>query len=83
MEDGLWGKDVRCQFGLKDLKGGPVIRVERLNGRSGDDPALPFGQRVNPHFCRNRDRSKSLERREEVRLELDSFKLGVHDSLIF
>ena len=30
-------KDVGCQFGLKDLEGGPVIQVIGLEGSSRDD----------------------------------------------
>ena len=30
--------DVGCQFGLKDLKGGPVIEIERLDRSPGYDP---------------------------------------------
>ncbi len=30
--------DVGCQFGLKDLKGGPVVEVERFDRSPGDDP---------------------------------------------
>jgi hypothetical protein len=29
-------KDVRGQFGLKNLKGGPIVEVVRLDGSSGD-----------------------------------------------
>jgi hypothetical protein len=31
------GDDVRCEFRLKNLEGGPVIQVIRLNRGSGDD----------------------------------------------
>jgi hypothetical protein len=30
-------EDVGCQFGLKDLERGPIIKVVRLDGSSGDD----------------------------------------------
>jgi hypothetical protein len=33
----VFRKDVGCQFGLKDLEGGPVIQVVRLDGSSRDD----------------------------------------------
>jgi hypothetical protein len=34
----VFRKDVGCQFGLKDLEGGPVIQVGRLDRSSRDDP---------------------------------------------
>jgi len=30
--------DVRCQFGLEDFEGGPVVEVITLERGSGDDP---------------------------------------------
>jgi hypothetical protein len=30
------GKDVGGQFGLENLKGGPIVEIVRLDGSSGD-----------------------------------------------